>query len=131
MKPNKIFFIFLFVSLLSCQHNSIQPKDFTIVSPIAGNVYYDDIPATCAIDKNITSVSWSSSLDGNLGTGAQISCRLSAGTHIITARDVHRGASVSVSITVTERNNIEKNGTRFLLLKQPAKKTQNAGEHLP
>ena len=115
MKPNKIFFIFLFISLLSCRHNSIQPKDFTIVSPSAGNVYYDDIPAACAIDKNITSVSWSSSLDGNLGTGAQISCRLSAGTHVITARDVYRGTSASVSITVTERNTIEKNGTRFLL----------------
>lgn len=115
MKPNKIFFIFLFVSLLSCRHNSIQPKNFTIVSPVVGNVYYDDIPTACAIDKNITSVSWSSSLDGNLGTGAQISCRLSAGTHIITARDKQRDISVSVSITVTERNNIEKNGTRFLL----------------
>lgn len=115
MKPNKIFFIFLFISLLSCRHNLVQPKDFTIVSPVVGNVYYDDIPTACAIDKNITSVSWSSSLDGNLGTGAQISCRLSAGTHIITARDVHRGTSASVSIIVTERNNIEKNGTRFLL----------------
>lgn len=115
MKPNKIFFIFLFISLLSCRHNLVQPKDFTIVSPVVGNVYYDDIPTVCAIDKNITSVSWSSSLDGNLGTGAQISCCLSAGTHIITARDKQRGTSVSVSITVTERDNIEKNGTRFLL----------------
>ena len=115
MKPNKIFFIFLFISLLSCRHNLVQPKDFTIVSPVVGNVYYDDIPTACAIDKNITSVSWSSSLDGNLGTGAQISCCLSAGTHIITARDKQLGTSVSVSITVTERDNIEKNGTRFLL----------------
>ena len=115
MKPNNFVLIFLFISLLSCQHNSIQLKDFTIMSPAVGNVYYDDIPIVCAINKNIAPISWESSLDGKLGMGAQISCRLSAGTHIITARDVYRDASVSVSITVTERNTIEKNETRFLL----------------
>ena len=85
------------------------------MSPVVGNVYYDDIPIVCAIDKNIVSVSWFSSVEGNLGTGAQISSRLSSGNHVITARDVQGNLSVSVSITVTERNSVEKNGTRFLI----------------
>jgi len=115
LKLNKIFLILLFVSVVSCRHSIVQSEDFTIVSPVVGNVYYDDIPIVCAINKNIISASWFSSIEGNIGTGAQISCRLSAGNHVITAHDVQRDRSVSVSITVTERNSVENNGTRFLI----------------
>ena len=101
--------------MVSCRHSIVQSEDFTIVSPVVGNVYYDDIPIVCAINKNIISASWFSSIEGNIGTGAQISCRLSAGNHVITAHDVQRNRSVSVSITVTERNSVENNGTRFLI----------------
>lgn len=52
-----------------------------------------------------SSIEWSSNLDGNLGSGASISTRLSAGSHTITASVTdfgNKSASTSIELTITE-----------------------------
>ncbi len=83
----------------------------TITSPTTGSVFTATDPvsfagsATDAEDGDVTAdLSWSSDLDGALGTGGSFSLTtLSVGTHVITASvtDSHGGTdSTSVSVTV-------------------------------
>lgn len=90
---------------------SNDPPSVTISSPTDGSVFTVGQSvslsgtATDPEDGSLSaSISWSSSLDGNLGSGASISSTtLSAGTHTITATVTDSGslsASDTVSITI-------------------------------
>ncbi len=82
----------------------------TITAPPDGSVFDDievidfDGTASDAEEGDLSaSLSWSSSLDGALGTGASIATTLSAGTHTITASVTDSGGlsdSDSISVTV-------------------------------
>lgn len=115
MKPNTFLLVFLLALSLNCKHSIVPPAHFSIISPAVGNTYYDDMPTLCTIDKNITSITWFSSIDGKLGRGAQISCYLSSGNHVITAHDEQQGTKSSITITVLARKTTEKQSTRFLI----------------
>ena len=80
-----------------------------ITSPADGNTYEDGTVITFTGTANDTedgdlssSISWTSSIDLNIGSGASFSTVLSAGTHTITATATDsEGAAASDSITVT------------------------------
>jgi hypothetical protein len=85
------------------------PPTVTISSPANGSSFTqgDTISlsgsASDAEDGNLSSsISWSSNLDGSLGTGASVAAVLSVGTHTITASVTDSdGASASTSVSVT------------------------------
>jgi hypothetical protein len=81
------------------------PADGTSVTTTALPITFSGT-ATDAEDGDLgASLVWTSSLMGNLGTGAAIQATLSLGTHLITATATDSGllsGSDSISITVTE-----------------------------
>lgn len=81
----------------------------TITSP-DGAIFYDspqtmDATATDTEDGDISaSITWNSSLDGNIGSGASISPTLTDGSHLITTEVTDSGSNTSsdaISITVS------------------------------
>ena len=86
------------------------PPSVTITGPADGTTVTEgtsvDLTGTASDpeDGDLTaSISWSSNLDGNLGTGALVSATLSVGTHTITASvtdSSSAGASDSITVTV-------------------------------
>jgi hypothetical protein len=89
------------------------PPDLSIVSPITGSSFSAgasisfEATATDAEDGNIAaSVVWTSSRDGQIGTGANFARTLSNGSHTITASvedsgENRRSASVSITVGVS------------------------------
>lgn len=88
---------------------SNTPPTVSIDSPANGSSFTagDTVSfsgsASDAEDGNLSgSISWTSSLDGSLGTGASVSAALSTGTHTITASVTDSaGATATDTITVT------------------------------
>lgn len=87
-----------------------QAPVVTITSPMDGAVIQGGAvtliaTATDAEDGNLASgITWSSSLDGDLGTGASITPGLSLGTHTLTASATDSGGltgSATITVTVT------------------------------
>ncbi|MBX2821080.1 MAG: T9SS type A sorting domain-containing protein [Rhodothermaceae bacterium] len=86
-----------------------QPPVVTITSPADGSSFNDgdtiNFTGTATDNEDGTisgSITWSSDLDGSLGSGASVSTTLSIGTHIITASVTDSGGlSDSDQITVT------------------------------
>jgi hypothetical protein len=93
--------------------NANTPPSVTITEPADGSVFNEGQSitfagtATDAEDGDISdSISWSSDLDGGLGTGASISTTLTVGVHTITAEVTDSGGlSDSDQITVTVNAN--------------------------
>ena len=85
--------------MISCK-NKYSTNDFIfhIISPIENNVYYDDLPVVLSINKDIDSVYWTSSINGDLGTGSQISVNILPGKHKI--KVIAMGCEKVISITV-------------------------------
>jgi subtilisin family serine protease len=90
------------------------PPTIAISSPANGSSYLTTSPitftgsATETQDGNLSArIVWSSSLTGQIGTGASLSASLTAGTHTIVAQVTDSGglsASASVTIAVTAPN---------------------------
>jgi hypothetical protein len=92
-----------------------RPPTVEISSPDASTSLFSDIPTT--LNAYVTDpdaeaitddhVSWSSSLDGPLGTGRRTSVLLSQGRHVLTATAVDgKGLSTSDSVTVQVRSGV-------------------------
>lgn len=92
------------------------PPDLSIVAPedgadfTAGQLVGLNATANDLTDGNLNDqIVWSSSLQGNLGTGGSLSIPLVAGTHIITATVADSEAltdSATVTVTVTENSEL-------------------------
>lgn len=97
------------LSVMALDTSNIAPE-VTITSPADSGIYTEGelvtlmATATDAEDGDISgNVSWTSSLDGALGTGANISPSLSPGSHTLTASitdSADATASTSISVTV-------------------------------
>lgn len=93
----------------SCSGAPNAPPVVSISSPATGDTFTRRQAitftgsATDAEDGSLSaSLVWTSSIDGNIGTGASVQRKLSAGVHTITTQATDmRGAASSASITVT------------------------------
>ncbi|UTC68381.1 MULTISPECIES: hypothetical protein [unclassified Treponema] len=118
MLRNKLLFFLFCILFISCK-NKYSTDDFIfhIISPIENNVYYDDLPIVLSINKEIDFVYWTSSINGDLGTGSQISVNLLSGKHTIKAAAM--GYEKIISITVLERFNKDLMKSKFRILQTP------------
>ncbi|UTC90352.1 hypothetical protein E4N80_06370 [Treponema denticola] len=118
MLRNKSLFFLFCILLISCK-NKYSTNDFIfhIISPIESNVYYDDLPVVLSINKDIDSVYWTSSINGDLGKGSQISVNLLPGKHKI--KVIAMGCEKVISITVLERFNKNLMKSKFRILQTP------------
>jgi len=98
-----------------CAPTGNTPPTVTITAPPNGTTVTEGTAinftgtASDAEDGNLTAaISWSSSIDGSLGTGGSVNATLSAGTHTITASVTDSGGlgdSDSISVTVNQPAN--------------------------
>lgn len=118
MQRNK-FLLFLFCILLISCKNKYTADNFTfhIVSPIESNVYYDDLPIVLSINKDIDSVYWTSSINGDLGAGSQISVNLLPGKHKIKVKTI--SCEKTIQINVLQRYNKDLRQIGFRILQTP------------
>ncbi len=104
--------LFLFIS---CKNNSgVEYINFNVVSPIGKNTYYDDLSIVFSIDRALNSVEWYSSINGRLGSGSQISVRLSAGKHKIEVKA--NNINKTFYIRVLERGDSDSDKTKFRVM---------------
>lgn len=123
-----LLFLPLFVALSACggggEKESLSNNDggsnkapvINVISPSNGNSQSDLDPTiltASAIDEEDGDISskiqWSSDIDGNLGSGSEISVQLSSGNHIITAAVVDSGdksANDNISYIVSSANGV-------------------------
>ncbi len=107
MRNKKYLFflsILLYISIISCSNNS-GVLDFKIISPKSDWRYFENQKIIFSSNLNDTQQKWISSLDGDLGDGAQIENELSSGVHIITLEYLPTGEKRSVKIIVNKKNN--------------------------
>jgi YVTN family beta-propeller protein len=96
------------VRVYSLATTTNTPPELNIISPVDGATQTSSLvdltgTATDAEDGDIqTAITWSSSIDGQLGTGANLVVNLSAGQHLITASVTDSdGATTTVQVTIT------------------------------
>lgn len=119
MIRNKIFILTCFILIASCKNRyNTEDIDFEVVSPVEQNMYYDDLYIIFAVNKPIDAIQWSSSINGKLGCGSQISIRLSAGKHTIKA--INGNCIKTLTITVLPRFNENTAKTKFRILHTPS-----------
>ena len=88
-----------------------EPPELTITSPAAGSIWGPGISihfSASATDPEdgTPQVSWSSNIDGTLGTGTFLSTTLSIGTHTVTATAKDSGGyTLTDTVSVTVANN--------------------------
>ncbi len=90
------------------QEYSVAPKGWLlwILSPVSGTILDPDSTVVLAAQgyhveerrPNFDEITWSSSLDGHVGQGAQLIAILNPGDHTITA--TMQGASTDISLSV-------------------------------
>ena len=87
----------------SCK-NDPSEVNFEITSPSQAWTYYNDSLIVLSSSLDNVDQSWASSVDGILGSGAQIAIYLSVGLHTITLCHTPSGETRSVTITVKKRS---------------------------
>jgi len=117
------------LSLFACRNNPDEYSvDYTITSPKKDWAYSTERTVLLSTNLNSKEISWSSSADGKLGTGNNLTVYLSSGEHTIYAE--YNGCKKSVYITVDEEpaNGVEVG--RTLITKMPFEKTYKDGTYL-
>ena len=77
-------FVLLILFFTACTINNSE-YTYSITNPKKGWLYYTDNPILFSVNVKTNNIEWSSSLDGTIGKGNQISCTLSEGKHTISA----------------------------------------------
>lgn len=77
-------FVLLIHFFTACTINNSE-YTYSITNPKKGWLYYTDNPILFSVNVKTNNIEWSSSLDGTIGKGNQISCTLSEGKHTISA----------------------------------------------
>ena len=100
---NKLFIVLIFPLLfLACNPQVIYIDgdiEFSINSPKAGWVYYDDMKVMLSVNVNTQDISWSSDIAGYLGRGNHLAMFLPQGLHNIIAdiKGVKRDINVYIA----------------------------------
>ena len=129
---NDFFFIpIIFILFLNgCQvENNSHEIIFSITSPIDGWTYYEDTKVLLALNIDTHEISWSSSIDGYLGTGNHLLSYLSTGCHEITA-DV-LSIKKTVDVTITEKTSASGTENKTLINYSPLERMYPKGRYFP
>jgi len=101
-----VYFALMALLFVSCHKD--PEIDFDIKSPKAESVYYTDSNIVFSSNLNSQNLVWTSSIDGELGTGPQFVKKLSEGEHRITLYHTQALTEKYVDITVKEKKSSKK-----------------------
>lgn len=120
----------LLIFYVGCKNNSEPDSfDYSITSPKEGWSYSTGRSVLLTTNLNSDGIYWSSSLDGELGQGNNLTTYLSAGNHTISAE--YEGCKKSVYITINEKEAKLGETNKTLITKLPFEKLYSEGSYLP